>query len=243
MGYTHPLHPPLTCVPIGMVIGALVFGLSARVLRRPALLVTARHCTILAFIGLFPTAALGYLDWQHFYGGRWILPIKMKMILAGVLFILLLLALILRSRTEATSKKVLPIYFLCFITVTAIGYFGGELVFGHEGGAGAPASGGQQEPKGPPEATYAGLAAILNDHCVVCHSGSSAPVGLKLDTYSELMAGSQNGPVVVPGKPDESEIVRRIKGLSQPRMPFGKPPLSNEEIGLITSWIEQGAPK
>lgn len=130
IGYNHPLHPPMTCVPIGMVIGALVFGLAAWVLKRPALLMTARHCAILAFVGLFPTAALGYLDWQHFYDGRWIFPIKMKLTLACVLFILLSIALNVRSATEPGSKKVLPIYFLCFIAVTAIGYFGGELVFG-----------------------------------------------------------------------------------------------------------------
>ena len=38
---------------------------------------------ILAFLGLFPTVLAGYVDWQHFYGGTWLFPIKMKMLLAG----------------------------------------------------------------------------------------------------------------------------------------------------------------
>lgn len=244
IGYTHPLHPPMTCVPLGMVIGALVFGLTAWLARKPALVITARHCATLACIGSFPTFILGYLDWQYFYGGVWLFPIKMKITLACVLLVLLWAALFLHPRLRPGSKMILVIYFLCFLVVTVIGYFGGELVFG-AGGAkktGLALSNGAQVWKDTGKIGYADVAAIFAQHCGGCHGGPAAPLDLRLDSYAGVMAGSSNGPVVVSGKPDASELMRRLRGSSQPRMPFGKPPLPQGELRLIVGWIERGAP-
>lgn len=87
------------------------------------------------------------------------------------------------------------------------------------------------------------IAPILDERCVVCHSGPGAPLDLRLDSFDAVMAGSANGPVVVPGDPEASELVRRIRGTSQPRMPLTGPPfLSDGEIALIADWIAAGAP-
>lgn len=57
------------------------------------------------------------------------------------------------------------------------------------------------------------------------------------------MKGSEDGPVVVGGKPGQSELMDRIKGISEPRMPLNGPPwLRDEEIALIEQWIDAGAP-
>ena len=61
LGYPHPLHPLFTHLPVGLVTGALLFGLTAWLGRRPALWRTARHCIILALIFLVPTALIGYM--------------------------------------------------------------------------------------------------------------------------------------------------------------------------------------
>ena len=82
-GYTHPLHPTLTHVPIGMVMGAFLFMLVPLIFRRTNLAQTARNCSVLALIAAVPTALLGIMDWLHFYGGSLLFPIKMKLILAG----------------------------------------------------------------------------------------------------------------------------------------------------------------
>ena len=85
--------------------------------------------------------------------------------------------------------------------------------------------------------------AIFEERCTVCHSGPSAPLGLRLDSHEQVMQGSVNGAVVLPGNPEESELVRRIEGTSQPRMPLTGPPFLDEaEIELIASWIAAGAP-
>ncbi|MEN6484414.1 MAG: c-type cytochrome domain-containing protein [Syntrophobacteraceae bacterium] len=91
--------------------------------------------------------------------------------------------------------------------------------------------------------SYADVAAIFSRSCNKCHSGSKPAQGLRTDSYPGIMAGGWNGPVVVPGNPARSELVRRIRGISTPRMPFKSPVwLSETEMGRIEQWIQAGAP-
>jgi uncharacterized membrane protein len=238
MGYTHPIHPPMTYLPIGMVIASLIFGLTARWSRHADLAVTARHCVILGLIGAFPTVITGFLDWQYFYGGAWMLPIRMKILLAGVLLFLLCTTVLLHLKLPAESRGILFMYFFSFLTVVVIGYFGGVLVFGTPG-----AVQDKTEPiqKRIPMVTYAEVAKIFEQRCISCHSGPSPADDLRLDAYEQVMSGGEHGPVVVPGKPDESELMQRIRGEAQPRMPLRQAPLPENEMQTIESWIAQGA--
>lgn len=91
--------------------------------------------------------------------------------------------------------------------------------------------------------TYADLAPLFAQRCVTCHAGEGAPAGLRLDSLDALLKGGTRGAVVKPGAPGESELVRRIKGISQPRMPLTGPPfLSDAEIASIERWIAGGMP-
>ena len=89
--------------------------------------------------------------------------------------------------------------------------------------------------------SHEAIVPILAARCVICHSGPSAAAGLRLDTFEGLLAGSANGPVVKPGDPASSELLRRLNGSSQPRMPMTGPPfLTDAEIALFESWIAGG---
>ncbi len=77
--------------------------------------------------------------------------------------------------------------------------------------------------------------------CNTCHQGQSAPAELDLMSYEGLMNGSINGPVVIPGDPDNSKIVE-----------VTSPPINHpENVGAITfdeeiagkqrTWILEGA--
>jgi uncharacterized membrane protein len=82
---------------------------------------------------------------------------------------------------------------------------------------------------------------ILEEKCLACHHNPGAPLGLSMETYNELLKGSQNGVVVIAGDPEKSELIRRIKGEAHPKMPFNGPPYLTElEIQLIASWIDAG---
>ena len=92
------------------------------------------------------------------------------------------------------------------------------------------------------EVTYADLEPILQARCVMCHASAAPSAGLALDGVDALLAGSARGPVVVPGDPEGSELMRRLRGESLPRMPLTGPPyLSDEEIDLFVRWIAAGA--
>ena len=157
-GYTHPLHPILTHVPIGLVIGAFLFALAAMVFRWTSLTQTARHCVILAVIVVVPTALLGIMDWQHFYGGAMIFPIKMKLVLAGVLLIFLVLAVAFGLLGEKFTRVVTALYVGCLLSAVGLGYFGGELVYGTK----APA---EKVAAGP----VAEGAKVFKQNCSACH--------------------------------------------------------------------------
>jgi hypothetical protein len=91
--------------------------------------------------------------------------------------------------------------------------------------------------------SWPAVAALLGTRCVMCHSGEHAAVELHLDSYEGVVAGSKNGPVVVSGDATASELIRRVRGESQPRMPFLSYPLDADEIALLEDWIEAGLPE
>jgi uncharacterized membrane protein len=130
LGYHHPIHPTEVHMPIGLVVSAFVFAGVALVFRRQKLVLTPRYCILLAFIWVFPTMILGIMDWQHFYHGAWIMPIKVKLVTAHILAALLGVSIFLGRMYGSTSLKVLPVYFLCLCAVVVLGYFGGQLTFG-----------------------------------------------------------------------------------------------------------------
>lgn len=87
------------------------------------------------------------------------------------------------------------------------------------------------------------VAAILNDRCVMCHSGDYAPLGLQLDSHANALRGSENGPVLIAGDM-ESPLLARIRGEIEPRMPMDGPPwLDDGQIALIADWVAAGMPE
>jgi mono/diheme cytochrome c family protein len=91
---------------------------------------------------------------------------------------------------------------------------------------------------------YDDIAPILASRCVLCHAGDGAPLGLRLDSVDGLLKGSAKGPVVKAGDTAGSELIKRLKGTSQPRMPMTGPPfLTDAEIALFESWVNGGLQK
>ena len=91
--------------------------------------------------------------------------------------------------------------------------------------------------------TWQDVFAIFSERCVMCHSEvAGASKGLRLDNYAATIAGSEKGPVLVPGNPEGSELIKRLRGDSLPRMPFLSRPLPDEQLNLIETWIGAGLP-
>jgi mono/diheme cytochrome c family protein len=83
---------------------------------------------------------------------------------------------------------------------------------------------------------------ILTRHCVSCHGATKPKGGLRLDTAAAALLGGESGPVVLPGRGEESPIVAAVRGEGETeRMPLKRPPLAEAEIKLLSDWIDQGA--
>jgi hypothetical protein len=84
---------------------------------------------------------------------------------------------------------------------------------------------------------------IINKNCISCHGGVKKQGGYSLLFKEEAFSKGKSGRVgIVPGDASASEFIRRLtlKDLEE-RMPHEKEPLSDEEIKILTEWIDQGA--
>ena len=221
-GYTHPLHPTLTHVPIGMVMGAFFFMLVALIFRRSSLTQTAGHCIILALIGAVPTALLGLMDWQHFYGGSLLFPIKMKLVLAGILIVFLILAVVFGFLGEGFSKIVASLYVLCLLSVVGLGYFGGELVYGTRDTAAEVSEGPAAEG-----------AMVFQQNCSACHLTDSTATNIG----PGLKGVFKRANFPVSGWPVSEESFRKqLKNPFDKMPPFGH--LPPEQVEALVAYLK-----
>ena len=88
---------------------------------------------------------------------------------------------------------------------------------------------------------------ILSDRCFSCHGpdAKKRQANLRLDERESALGKYEDGFAIVPGKPDESQLWKRITHHdAAERMPpsnAGKRPLSDAEKQLLRRWIETGA--
>ncbi len=80
------------------------------------------------------------------------------------------------------------------------------------------------------------LAPILSERCATCHVLNNRG-NLQFANFQQLLGAG----VVKPGKPDESSLIRRLRGDEMPRMPQNGAPLSEEQITKFTTWVREGA--
>ena len=99
----------------------------------------------------------------------------------------------------------------------------------------------------PPVSYQRDIQPIFAEHCTQCHGAdeSERKAGLRLDQReSALKVGDAGIAAVVPGKPDESELIRRVTSNdSNEQMPPPKhlKPLSPKQIDTLKQWIQDGA--
>ncbi len=82
---------------------------------------------------------------------------------------------------------------------------------------------------------------IFAAKCFSCHSQEKRSGGLSLFTYEDVLNGGRNGGTVRPAKSADSLIMMRVTGETQPRMPLVGTPLTDAEIEIVRTWIDQGA--
>ncbi len=82
---------------------------------------------------------------------------------------------------------------------------------------------------------------VLADSCYSCHTQTKLG-GLRVDSRQALLEGGKRGPAIVPGKPDESLLIKAVRQASEDlKMPMGGK-LSDAQIASLEKWVEMGAP-
>jgi len=149
-------------------------------------------------------------------------PIKMKLVLAGVLLVFLILAVVLSAARQTFSMSLLALYFLCLLTVVGLGYFGGELVYGK---------------KPPVDEMPAGLAAegaaVFQQNCSACHFTDSTETkigpGLKGVFKRDKFQVSDL-------KVSEENFRKQLNTPFSKMPPFGH--LSEEQVEGLTAYLK-----
>ena len=86
------------------------------------------------------------------------------------------------------------------------------------------------------------VASILVRRCVECHQEQNKSGGLALTSQAGLLAGGENGQVVVPGSPEASHLLERVLAGEMPPEKQGRPQkLPEGEAQVLRRWIESGA--
>ena len=86
---------------------------------------------------------------------------------------------------------------------------------------------------------------VFAKNCAKCHGSDDKAADLGLDSAIALSEANADGTIIVPGSPEESELFKRVSlpaddGDIMPPIDAGDP-LTQEQIGLIRRWIEEGA--
>lgn len=84
---------------------------------------------------------------------------------------------------------------------------------------------------------------ILNKKCISCHGGVKQQGGFSVLFREEALASTQSGqPAIIPGDASNSEFIKRLTTNNlEERMPYKHPPLSENEIDILSKWVDQGA--
>jgi mono/diheme cytochrome c family protein len=226
-GFDEPLHPPITHMPIGLVMGALVFFVVALIFKRKQLVFSARHASILALVFAFPTILLGVFDWLHYYHGVLMPAIQIKMALAGILLLILGAGIILGGEVKLYKAWMVLIYGLSLVCVVGLGYYGGSIIYGR-------AIGSQAAVKGSSSTTSVDTSkgrAVFATNCQSCHAngGNAIDASLplkgskKLATLSDFTAFLR-----APAMPD---------GSAGAMPPFAAADLSDADVGELHGYI------
>ena len=88
---------------------------------------------------------------------------------------------------------------------------------------------------------------LLVVHCYECHSEDAAKAenlqgGLRLDNRAGVLQGGESGPVIVPGKPDESVLIKSVRYSDKALQMPPKERLAAEQVAILEKWVSMGAP-
>ncbi len=237
--------------PIGLFIGAFILELISKYKKQDSQL---SGMIYLATVSAIVAATMGQLLFQSgSYSGELIERHQWLGWLTACLSIVTSIVYWNRSRV---SKHV-PVYMLAVLCISIgfAGHFGASVTHGPNYLSAAAVSSNtpiniakwnaqDSFSKDMHDELNLEIRAIFAHNCYQCHSTAKRKGGLALDHEEGVFAGGDNGPILIKGAANQSEIIRRLElpREHEDAMPPKGKILSPESIDLIALWINQGAP-
>ncbi len=81
---------------------------------------------------------------------------------------------------------------------------------------------------------------VFLDHCVRCHGEKKQEAGLRLDSPAGIRKGTDAGPIIVPGDPDKSLLIKTVRRTVDNAMPPDKE-LAKDKVEALAQWVKFGA--
>ncbi|MBC7849487.1 MAG: hypothetical protein H7Y31_07110 [Chitinophagaceae bacterium] len=241
-------HPLLVHLPIGILLLACVFQWLSH--KRPALALQSATGIAIFWGMMFAvlSAASGYMlnlsgDYDSQLAGshQWF-GISVAVISVVYWFIY--------KRSDSTTLK-LATAALLFVLILITGHLGGSLTHGSDYLTAGLSDEGDNAYARPAIADiqqaniYADVVQpLIREKCISCHGENKQKGKLRLDLPEFIMKGGKEGNDLVPGKPHESELMKRLllpRNEEKHMPPKEKSQLSENEVELLRWWIQSGA--
>ena len=244
MGRFHPL---IVHLPIGFLIFAFILEIFSKWKQTPTLTSSIPFALLSGAISAAVACALGYMlstsgDYDentlniHFWFG-----------IATTAIAFLAWLIRIDKIKIAKIKPNISALALIVILISITGHYGGNLTHGSDYLTKYAPFGKEEKIVLVPVTKVEDAAVfdylvhpILDKKCMGCHNPDKKKGGLSLVDSISILKGGKNGEVIVAGDATKSEMVKRV--LLEPHdddfmPPEGKTPLTEEEIAIITYWI------
>lgn len=242
------LHPVLVHLPIGiLMIACLLQWLSSK----PRFRSLDQAITITLLCGMLSAIAAGVsgfllsstddYDEQLVNTHQWL---GIFTTIASVIFYLL-------HKKNASALARNSVSIILFLLIVVTGHFGGSLTHGSDylavTGSGETGDIAHKPIPNVQEAVlYTDIVQpLLQSKCYGCHGRNKQKGGLRMDDSARLFKGGKDGIVLIAGKADESELMKRLllpRNHDDHMPPKEKPQLNEQEIAVLHWWIAAGAP-
>ena len=246
--FTGRLHPAIVHLPIGILLLACLFELFTRSNRygnfRPAIQ-TMIFWGMLAAVAAVVSGLL--LEGSGEYEEEFVEPHEWSAISSAVMAIALYI--LYKTRVKRTVVKTVSVLVLALIAVT--GHLGGNVTRGPEFLTEPfdQSSGKTVTLKPIPNIQNAVafndvVQPILKEGCYNCHGPKKHKGKLRFDEKEAIIKGGKNGKTIVAGKPEESEMIKRMLlplDNEDHMPPKNKPQLTKQQISVLQWWINSGA--
>ncbi|WP_422083478.1 c-type cytochrome domain-containing protein [Ulvibacterium sp.] len=226
-------HPLILHFPIVLLLIAIFLGLTGKKIPRILLTIAVISALLTAISGFFlgkETGSKGdLLFWHQWLGGALALLAALWYGLEGL------------QIGKQIYTKIIQVVIVGLIVLT--GHYGGMITHGQDFLALPEEKKQDIIPKNP--LVYGHVVnRILEEKCVKCHNPNKKKGELLMTDLAGLLKGGEGGNTLIPGNPEESEMIRRLylpMEDEEHMPPEGERPLADNEIRILEQWIALGA--